>query len=97
VVIGRCRRSALLLRSWRWATAPVEEETTLGYWWLWYDSSASDKLGVNEDPALIPVVQTALDDDQLISFNFRSPGYTTHYYTKESSDSSKHPKLFVTY
>ncbi|CAM4391073.1 DNRLRE domain-containing protein [Corallococcus exiguus] len=71
----------------------------LGTWWLWYPGGSSyDQVGATADPAFIPVVQAASDaTDRRISFRLNGPYYATSYYSRESPDASKHPKLEVTY
>ncbi|AFE05631.1 hypothetical protein COCOR_04100 [Corallococcus coralloides DSM 2259] len=79
---------------------PAATGSPLGWWWLWYPTINPyfDQVGVTEDPNIIPVLQAASDaTDRRISFRLSSPNYLTSYYSRESPDASKHPKLEVTY
>ncbi|MFE8604856.1 kelch repeat-containing protein [Archangium violaceum] len=73
----------------------------LGSWFIWYPSASTieDRPGVNADPSLVPVVQSASDaSDRRISFLLRNPGYyTTKYHSREVADATRRPKLEVTY
>ena len=80
-----------------WNNAPASDGTNLGHWWLWYDYNASEKLGVNSDPALAAVVQQEYDGDGTLSLRLHSPGYDTNYHSREFSDATKRPKLVVGY
>ncbi|WP_187323575.1 kelch repeat-containing protein [Stigmatella aurantiaca] len=84
-----------------WNTRPPPTGGPLGWWFLWYPSSSwiEDKLGVNEDPSLIPVVQSAANAaDRRISLMLRNHGYyDTTYHSREVADATKRPKLEVHY
>ncbi|RKG99758.1 DNRLRE domain-containing protein [Corallococcus carmarthensis] len=79
---------------------PAATGSPLGWWWLWYPTNNAyfDQVGVTEDPNFIPVIQAASDaTDRRVSFQLSSPYYLTSYYSRETSNASKHPKLEVTY
>ncbi|NNC14913.1 DNRLRE domain-containing protein [Corallococcus exiguus] len=79
---------------------PAATGSPLGWWWLWYPTNNPyfDQVGVTEDTNFIPVLQAASDaSDRRVSFRLSSPYYLTSYYSRESPDASKHPKLEVTY
>ena len=81
-----------------WNNKPAAEEATLGEWNLLYGGpEEEEKLGVNSSPALIPVVQGALDGDSQLSLRLHSPGYKTRYRSREYADASKRPRLVITY
>ncbi len=80
-----------------WDNAPSTDDTNLGYWNLWYDHTPSDKVGVNDDASLIPVVQREYNGDGMLSLRLHSPGYDTSYRSREYSDASQRPKLVVGY
>jgi hypothetical protein len=69
----------------------------LGFWWLWYNRSPIDRVGVNGSLKLVPVIQQELTTDQLVSFYFSSTGYETEYYRRDAADASKRPKLRILY
>ncbi|MCY1023752.1 kelch repeat-containing protein [Pyxidicoccus sp. MSG2] len=81
---------------------PLAPGGPLGSWFLWYPYFGyyEDKPGVNEDPSLVPAVQSAMDStyDRRISFLLRNQGYyDTYYYSREVADATKRPKLEVRY
>ncbi len=80
---------------------PPSSGGPLGSWFLWGPGGnvIEDKLGVNEDPSLIPVVQGSLDTvDRRISFVLRNQGwYSSDYYSREEAVASRRPKLQVGY
>ncbi|MCY1042071.1 DNRLRE domain-containing protein [Corallococcus sp. bb12-1] len=80
---------------------PAHVGGPLGSWFLWYPYVGyyEDKAGVNEDPSLVPVVQSAMEaSDRRISFQLINPGYyDTYYYPREAADATKRPKLEVRY
>ncbi|WP_158625225.1 CBM96 family carbohydrate-binding protein [Corallococcus terminator] len=80
-----------------WNNRPAPSGTPSGEWFLWYNLTPEDKLGVNSNPALIPVVQGELDGDKLVSFRLHSPGYKTRYRSREYSNASQRPKLVIQY
>ncbi len=71
--------------------------TNIGSWWLWYDRTVVDRLGVNSSLKLVPVIQQEVGGDKLASFYFSSTGYQTEYYLRTDRDPSKRPKLRVLY
>ncbi|KFE71311.1 kelch repeat-containing protein [Hyalangium minutum] len=84
-----------------WNYRPWEVGDPLGSWFLWYPvgDRTEDKVGVNADPSLIPVVQNAANaTDRRISFLLRINGaYNTTYYSREEAVASRRPKLQVGY
>ncbi|MCY1041579.1 DNRLRE domain-containing protein [Corallococcus sp. bb12-1] len=80
-----------------WNNKPAASGTPSGEWFLWYNLTPEDKLGVNSNPALIPVVQGELDGDKSLSFRLHSPGYKTRYRSREYSNASQRPKLVIQY
>lgn len=80
-----------------WNNKPAAAASTAGEWFLWYDLTPEDKLGVNSNAALVPVVQGELDGDKQVSFRLHSPGYKTRYHSREYSNASQRPKLVITY
>lgn len=80
---------------------PASSGGPLGSWLLWYPGAGTimDKVGVNADPSLVPVVQSASDaTDRRVSFQLRNEGwYNTDYYSREETVASKRPKLQVGY
>lgn len=79
-----------------WNNKPPVSEW-LGSWFLWYGSTQEDRVGINADPALVPVVQRELNGDKLLSFRLHSPGYYTHYYSREHVNDAQRPRLTITY
>ncbi|RJS27415.1 hypothetical protein DRW03_03355 [Corallococcus sp. H22C18031201] len=80
-----------------WNNKPATSGNTLGEWFLWYDYTPVDKLGVNSSPLLIPVVQQELAGDKRVSFRLNSTGYKTRYRSREYADATQRPKLVITY
>jgi hypothetical protein len=80
-----------------WDNQPAADAARLGHWWLWYDFTPHNQLGVNQSSALVPVVQREALGDDLISFRLSSPGYDTLYRSREYSDATQHPKLTIGY
>ena len=80
-----------------WDNMPAAEPTNLGSWWLWYDRTPRDQLGVNDSDLLVPVVQQELDGDGRVSFRLHSPGYDTSYRSSEHPTASERPQLVVGY
>ncbi|RKI47813.1 DNRLRE domain-containing protein [Corallococcus sp. AB049A] len=80
-----------------WNNRPTPAATTVGAWFLWYNSTPEDKLGVNSNAALVPLVQGELAGDKLVSFRLHSPGYTTRYRSREYANAAQRPALTVTY
>ncbi|MDC0712740.1 DNRLRE domain-containing protein [Stigmatella sp. ncwal1] len=80
-----------------WNNRPAPSGTPSGEWFLWYNLTPEDKLGVNANPALIPVVQGELDGDKQLSFRLHSPGYKTRYRSREYSNANQRPKLVIQY
>lgn len=81
-----------------WNNKPEASGDTLGEWNLWYgDATEEEKVGVNASPALIPVVQHALDGDPRLTLRLHSPGDKTRYRSREYADATKRPRLVITY
>ena len=80
-----------------WNNRPAPAATPVGEWFLWYDYTPVDKLGVNSNAALIPVVQGEVAGDQRVSFRLHSPGYKTRYRSREYATAAQRPALTITY
>ncbi len=80
-----------------WNNQPSVGPDAVGAWWLWYNSTPVDLEGQATTRALAEAVTTALGTDGMISVRQHSPGYRTHYYSKESVDAANHPWLRVLY
>ncbi len=80
-----------------WNNAPAADTTDLGHWWLWYNHTPSDQLGVNDSSALASVVQREYEGDGKLSLRLHSPGYDTNYRSREYSNAAQRPKLVVGY
>ncbi|MFY2558760.1 DNRLRE domain-containing protein [Corallococcus terminator] len=80
-----------------WNNKPPATGSTLGEWFLWYNNTPEDKLGVNASPALVPVVQGELNGDKLLSLRLHSPGYRTVYRSREYSVVAQRPRLIIAY
>lgn len=79
------------------SNAPSEDPNRLGHWWLWYDNTPSDKIGINSSPALAVVAQREYNGDRKLSLMLNSSGYDTNYRSREYADATQHPKLVVGY
>ncbi len=79
------------------ANAPTSLTTALGYWWLWYDGTNSDKLGVNKSLHLTNAIVEEAATDGKVSLKLGSSGYDTDYYSSESAQVAKRPRLVVKY
>ena len=77
--------------------APAYDPLWLGYWWLWYNTTAVDRVGELSNEDLRVAVENEYLGDQIISFHLSSPGYRTNYRTRTYSDSTQRPQLIVTY
>ncbi|MBS2029244.1 MAG: DNRLRE domain-containing protein, partial [Deltaproteobacteria bacterium] len=81
-----------------WNNQPTANTASaLGSWWLWDDGTVHDMVGTYTAAALASQVQTELDGDKSLSLMLASSGYTTTYYTRETSDDAKKATLTVTY
>ncbi|MDY7229395.1 DUF7594 domain-containing protein [Hyalangium rubrum] len=82
-----------------WNNKPAISGSNLGAWWLWNGNGKYGiQMGINSNPLLVDPVKQAHQTDGLISFRLNSPGYLTHYYSRESSNTEIHwPTLLVYY
>lgn len=80
-----------------YSNRPEVGSTALGFWWLWYDGSMRNEVGINNSPALVAPVQAAVDGGRPISFRWSSPGYRTEYRSREHATASERPMMIVHY
>ncbi|MCP3061571.1 DNRLRE domain-containing protein [Myxococcus sp. K38C18041901] len=78
---------------------PPTSGEALGSWFVWYPNfDPLDRLAVNDSPLLIPAVQNASDaTDRRISFRIVAGDYKGYYYSRETADPARRPKLEITY
>ncbi len=77
-----------------WNTPLSYDGTAIGYWWLWYNYSLRDDVGVNASTGLRDRVISELAGDKVLSVLLRSPGYDTRYRSREyATDPTKQPRL----
>lgn len=80
-----------------WNNQPATDGTNLGHWWLWYNHTPRDEMGLHTNSALVPVVQREYEGDRLISLRLHSPGYDTNYRSREHTTADQRPALVVGY
>lgn len=76
---------------------PSAEPDALGYWWLWYDATPKDMQGVLSGEPLRATVEQEVRGDRALSLRIHSPGYKTHYRSRENSNPAQRPNLTVEY
>jgi hypothetical protein len=76
---------------------PTADTTSLGHWWLWYNSTPSDKVGRLASEALRAAVETETQGDRALSVRLNSPGYRTSYRSREHTTAAQRPSLRVRY
>lgn len=80
-----------------WNNKPASLADPLGYWWLWYDATPSDKIGRLKNNTLLSTIQNEVDGNRIVSFRLNSPGYATNYRSREFTSPEQRPQLIVTY
>jgi len=76
---------------------PTAEPDALGYWWLWYDATAKDQEGSLSGEPLRVAVEQEVRGDRALSLRIHSPGYRTHYRSREYAKAAQRPSLTVDY
>lgn len=80
-----------------WNNQPTAQPNNLGSWWLWYNNNTAVNAGTFSTPELAAAVDQEWQNDETISFRLNSPGYRTHYRTKEFADQDVWPVLSIDY
>lgn len=80
-----------------YANRPARSGEHLAFWWLWYGGATSDQVGRMRTPKLLEAVERESSGDHLFSVVLSSPGYNTIYYSRDTADEAKRPKLRVGY
>jgi hypothetical protein len=76
---------------------PHARNDDLGHWWLWYDGTPQNQVGVNASPALLDVVLAEAAGDGAATFVLVSPGYSTVYRSREWGIPGERPRLTIQY
>lgn len=81
-----------------WANKPAVDTTAhMGYWWLWYNTTPVDQIGINSSAVLREFVRNEFTTDGKVSVMLRSAGYRTIYYSTENTAAAKRPTLRIDY
>lgn len=74
-------------------------ENPIKAWHAWYNNTPAVKNVETADPQLLAKVRSSMNTKGPSELNFRlnSPGYRTHYYSREHQDANERPQLVITY